>query len=529
MDAVGIAVGSSKRLVSAPQLDFGLLAAPQVLAVGLASVSTQPFSLGNTVVRITPTQNVWFTVGPTAAQHVAGNDYLAANTTWLMKIPAGAVLSFIADTLAGYVAIAAAVSPPAPGVAVAVPASALAFDFTTGTLDPSITFARATTATYFDNTGTLQTAASGAARFDYDPVALTPRGLLIEEARTNAIRNNTMQGAVAGTPGTVPTNWGIGSGIGFNRQIVGTGTENGITFIDVKYTGTPTSSGNVVIDFDSGVTQAASPGQVWTSSHFVRVASGSLANAGVFIQTQARNSGGTLLGGGITVNATTAVAAATSLATNRVVATGTLSDAATAFVAARMFLNMTNGNPVDFTLRIGLPQLELGAAASSPIATSTVAVTRNADQAYIANPPGVNPNEGTLFYDSEMTSLSNSGNNVYGGISDGTFANSKYWNYNGTSYFWSGVGGNVGITLPLAIGARLKMAGTYKLNVANLAAVNSTVNTGAAQSALPGMTRISIGCNVWQLPPGNQINGHVRAFAYYSSALSPNQLALITT
>ncbi len=49
------------------------------------------------------------------------------------------------------------------------------------------TFTRASTATYFDNTGTMQTAASGTPRIDYDPYTLRPRGLLIEEARTNLI------------------------------------------------------------------------------------------------------------------------------------------------------------------------------------------------------------------------------------------------------------------------------------------------------------------------------------------------------
>ena len=56
---------------------------------------------------------------------------------------------------------------------------------TPGTLDPLITFTRASTATYFDATGTMQTAAINAPRWDYDPVSLQLRGLLIEEPRTN--------------------------------------------------------------------------------------------------------------------------------------------------------------------------------------------------------------------------------------------------------------------------------------------------------------------------------------------------------
>lgn len=49
------------------------------------------------------------------------------------------------------------------------------------------TFSRASIGTYFDSTGTLQTASSGTPRFDYDPVTLQPKGILIEEQRTNLL------------------------------------------------------------------------------------------------------------------------------------------------------------------------------------------------------------------------------------------------------------------------------------------------------------------------------------------------------
>ena len=51
---------------------------------------------------------------------------------------------------------------------------------------PTLGITRATEATYFDDAGVLQTAASGAARFDHLPVSpFTSLGLLVEEARTN--------------------------------------------------------------------------------------------------------------------------------------------------------------------------------------------------------------------------------------------------------------------------------------------------------------------------------------------------------
>lgn len=65
--------------------------------------------------------------------------------------------------------------------------AALDIDFTTGVLDPRITFTRASTATRINAAGRLETVAVNAPRFDHDPVTLAPRGLLIEEARTNLV------------------------------------------------------------------------------------------------------------------------------------------------------------------------------------------------------------------------------------------------------------------------------------------------------------------------------------------------------
>jgi len=57
-------------------------------------------------------------------------------------------------------------------------------------LPSGVTFARASTASYFGSDGLLKIngAASGAARIDYDPVTKISRGLLVEEQRTNSAK-----------------------------------------------------------------------------------------------------------------------------------------------------------------------------------------------------------------------------------------------------------------------------------------------------------------------------------------------------
>ncbi len=71
---------------------------------------------------------------------------------------------------------------------------AMMLDFLSGVLDSRITFVRASTATFTGSNGLLQTAAIDAPRFDYDPVTLAPKGLLIEETRTNLLLNSDIAG-----------------------------------------------------------------------------------------------------------------------------------------------------------------------------------------------------------------------------------------------------------------------------------------------------------------------------------------------
>jgi hypothetical protein len=103
--------------------------------------------------------------------------------------------------------------------------STLSLDFTTGVLDPRLSFTRAGTATYINSQGYVATMAAAPtndptkARFDHDPTTLAPRGLLIEGAATNLLNwsesfnssggsnNNWNDSAIARTTGqTDPAN-----------------------------------------------------------------------------------------------------------------------------------------------------------------------------------------------------------------------------------------------------------------------------------------------------------------------------------
>jgi hypothetical protein len=226
---------------------------------------------------------------------------------------------------------------------------------------------------------------------------ITDKGLLVEEARTNGIRNNAMTGAVPGTPGTLPTNWTTGMPAGgLTQTIVGTGVENGIDYIDIRLFGTPSSTFNVQFHHESNATVVAAPGQVWTHSAFLTLQAGSLAStAGLRLQIWFLNAAH-----GVTEQYPTAALniGSGALGLARQVLSATPVVGTTANADGGMIVGVTNGVPVDFTLRIGWPQLELNGPtittaaqgfATSPIRTTGAAVTRAADYITMTQPPPI--------------------------------------------------------------------------------------------------------------------------------------------
>jgi hypothetical protein len=261
---------------------------------------------------------------------------------------------------------------------------------------PAITFTRASDGTFFDADGVLQTATNDAPRFDHDSVNGASRGLLIEEARTNSLRNSQAGGStngVFGSGGIFPTHWAVTAQTGISREIIGTGTVNGMAYIDMRFSGTATAGFFTGIQFDASSQIAALQNQTWTASAYVALVAGTLANvSNVGLGFLERDSGGVSLISGVTTSFTP------SATLVRRTGTRTLTEASTAFYISNIRFTAASGQAVDFTLRIAAPQLEQGAFATSYIPTTSAAATRAADSAIVTPVSSFyNATEGTLF------------------------------------------------------------------------------------------------------------------------------------
>lgn len=253
------------------------------------------------------------------------------------------------------------------------------------------TFSRNSVATYFDSSGTLQTASANTPRYDHDPITHAARGLMIEVGRTNQIRNSVASGAGAGTPGTLPTNWSIFYNPGgYSTQVVGMGVENGMNYVDIRFFGN-SSADEVQLRFETNNT-AATPGQFWTASMYLKRVGGSMAGTGLLgsrlTWEQAGgayiNFSGTDISG--TLNTSTYIRAVTSAAAPAL--TGRT-------YALFNMIPSSAGN--DITIRFAAPQLEQGGFETSYIPTSGSTVTRPTESYAIPTGAWYNQTEGTFF------------------------------------------------------------------------------------------------------------------------------------
>ncbi len=392
----------------------------------------------------------------------------------------------------------------------------------TKTLDPRITFTRASSGTFFDSNGVIQTAPVNTPRFDHNPLTRESLGLLIEEQRTNSIRNNTMVGAVAGTPGTLPTNWFTYTSLtGLTHQIVGTGIENGITYIDYKLSGTASGVGSYNLFLEALGQIVATPSQVWTSSGYFKLVTGSLTNiVNIACGSQSR----TAAGGFIAQYSTSFTADSTLKRSSN---TTPALPATTERVVPVIIINVSAAAAIDLTLRIGLPQLELGAFATSVIPTTTAAATRSADVASITGTnfsSWYNQTQGTFFADATSNATSGARQILTAQIAGG------YDRHQVTVYSTVAAMVNAGVvqaTIGTNLTSLMKGAYAYATNDFAVSVSGAAVVTDTSGTVPTTLTYATFG--KFDFGGGESINGYIRRITYFNRRLANSELQLLSS
>jgi hypothetical protein len=332
-----------------------------------------------------------------------------------------------------------------------------------------------------------------------------------------------MVGAVAGSPGTIPTNWGGGSG-GLTRTVVGLGTENGLSYIDVRYNGTANS---IVATFsfetNGGITAAQN--QVWANSVWVKnIATPAAANQ-VLLTDYEFNSFGTYL-----VEGSANIGSSITTTLKRFEFIRTLTNVNTARVQPLLQFIFTIGSAYDFTIRIAAPQMELGAYATTFIPTTTAAVTRLADSASKADVASlIGQSQGTLYAEVSMSNWESPNRLI--AVSDGTTNNRIVILQSTANRFrvlvTNGTVGQVDFSSGTLTNGNYKLALAYAENNFTLF-INGIEAGNDLSGTVPACSDIYLGKSE-SSSPSQFIANPIAQAAIFPTRLSNEELALITT
>jgi len=367
-----------------------------------------------------------------------------------------------------------------------------------GVLDPRITFTRASTGTYFNSAGVMQTAATNAPRWDYDPATLQLRGLLIEEARTNVCLQSTTSSApwaTFGSGATAPTATP-------NNTIAPDGTMTACRIVmPVVSTG-----GSLSIYYQSNPLAA----QAHTISLYMKGAIGG-EQVYVCISNQAGNIFYRLPRATLTTSwQRFSFVSPVLTAENWSFEIGTdLRDAGQAATSAQ-------------TIYAWGAQLEAGAFATSHIPTTSAAVTRAVDVATMPTAAWYVAATSTLAIEAMwQTPLTVSPGTFQTGVTidNGTNTVNLVRIYRSTldntvaPQIVAISAGIYNVTIgSLVPGAVTKVAVAYRSGL-QASALNGTLGTGTAAAAVPsGMTTLRFGVIAGNL---QMLNGHIRAVRYW--------------
>jgi len=392
-------------------------------------------------------------------------------------------------------------------------------------LDSRITFTRSTTATFVGSDGLIQSSAINAPRFDYDPVSLASRGLLIEEQRVNLVLYSEQFDNAAWT------------------KTAATITANATTAPDGTLTADKITPDAGSAQHDILQTASITTGVTYTITVFAKKENYNfiqltLSGLGSHGYANFNLNTGTIGSTGNSPAATSITAVGNgwyrcsiSVVSQVTIAGGPYIAALPTDIAIRRPTFTGDGTSGIF---IWGAQLEAGSFATSYIPTVASTVTRAADIAVMTGTnfsSWYNQSEGTVVVQASTQRTSGSAVRVLQ-IDDGTTDNRHSISFDGTSpsttFNAATIVGAVSqasfalLVTPLAVS---KLAYAYKANDFAASANGGAVSTDVSGTVPSSLTAMRIGSLVGGI---QQLNGHLSSITYYPTRLTNAQLQALT-
>jgi hypothetical protein len=367
-----------------------------------------------------------------------------------------------------------------------------------------------------DYTPTTSAAVYGP-RFDYDPVTLAARGLLIEEQRTNSILYSEQFDNAAWTKSNAT--------ISANAAVSPDGTADAEKLIP----NTTNTTHSVHQDF------SATNATTYTATYYVKadgysycriVGQGLAFSAGPAAYFDLTN--GTV--GSVSGSPVSQSIAAVGNGWYRVSLTATASASSTAgFRLSAVATANTESFAGNGTSGVSIwgAQLEAGAFATSYIPTVAATVTRSADVASVNTlSPWFNATEGTVFAEYDIAGYSSFNPIVDIGTDQNNIITMSL-NSSINSRLVVVDGGVTQVNIPLGVAvanATYRQANAYKLNDFAATRNGGTVVTDTS-GTVPAVTQATLGGTIGL---SRSLNGHLRRVAYYPRRLLDAELQTLT-
>jgi hypothetical protein len=356
-------------------------------------------------------------------------------------------------------------------------------------------------------------------RFDYDPETLAPKGLLIEEQRTNLLLYSE----------DLSTVWNLGTGtVQSNTWTAPTGNLTGDIFTIGSDSTTPSQS--TTITASATYTLSFFVSKPLTTAAFLRLRFGTAAGSiSAFVDTSTMSFG--VVQAGIVANYIKQIQNNIYQVSVRFTY-GATDGGSRSLAISGVVANNSSVPDTGKNIAIWGIQYELGAFPTSYIPTTSATVTRAADNASMVGSnfsSWYNQSEGTVYCtsDSPLTTTTAQMNwYINDGNTNNTMFNRKNpSNLNATAVVSGGVTqGDITSFSAITAYSTVKSAFAYKLNDLAISVNGASVGTDLA-ATIPTVDRIHLGQNISN---GQILNGHIQSIKYYPTRLPNGTLQGLT-